>query len=357
MPLIATCAAPTQGRLLAAPPRGLSAPPPIINRLTSITVPAVTPPVEAGPYAVGVMSLLAQRTIPGTGEARWHEVVLWYPAGEAARGVKPAAGYSGVRGVPPAAGSFPVIVFSHAASSTPTQSVFLTSHLASYGYIVAAPSHPGTTWDDCVGCYPQDKQVAMLTKSRDSRPDEVSFALDLVAGLNSDPYSAFFGVADTSRAAVIGHSWGGYTAVRSIEQDGRFKAAVAMAPVADQLGSDIQQVARDIHRPMLIMASELDDITPYPPQLRMFEGLPADAPAILLSFPRGGHPAYSEICPVETPGCGPNDLGQQRAHDLVRAYVTSFRRAWVDGDPRYLSVFASGLGGNDVRVANKQDQP
>jgi predicted dienelactone hydrolase len=267
-----------------------------------------------------------------TGEARDLELVVWYPAAELARVFTPDPRLRAVPGAPVAAGGpFPVVVFSHGADSSPVQSTFLTAHLASHGLVVAAPSHPGTTVDDCLGCGSNERQQAMIHDSALNRPHEVSAALDALAAMRTDPSSLFFGALDTTHAGVIGHSWGGHTAVMAAASDPRFQAAVAMAPAVDQA---LEQTAPRLRTPVLVMGSRLDDITPFPAQERLFRRLPAGTPRFLLTFPLGGHTAYSEVCPLVTPGCRPGELGEA-AHPLVSAFALAFLRVYLLGDTRY----------------------
>jgi predicted dienelactone hydrolase len=252
----------------------------------------------------------------------------------------------GVTGVAPADGVFPVLVFSHAAASSPIQSIFLTSHLASHGFVVAAPTHPGSTFDDCLGCGDQARMESLLRDSAANRPAEVSQTLDLLISMNTDARSPFFGVLDTSRAGVMGHSWGGYTAIIVAATDPRFHAALAMAPVADDT---VARYARRLEEPVLVMTSALDDITPFSPQTQLFAGIPAATPRYLLDFPQGGHTAYSEVCPVGTPGCRRGELGEARSHELVNAYATAFLERYVVGDTRYAPVLSPAMGGRDVQ--------
>lgn len=283
------------------------------------------------------------------------EIVLWYPAADGARTLKRDDRLRGIPGVPVAEGRFPVLVFSHAAASSPIQSTFLTAHLASQGFVVAAPSHPGTTVDDCLGCGDMARQEALIRDSAINRPGEISLTLDLLTAMDNDTGSPFFRALDIERAGVIGHSWGGYTAVIAAAVDRRFRAAVAMAPVADET---VQRIGQQLDVPVLVMASRLDDITPFPPQKRLFESLPRVKPSFLLALSRGGHTAYSEVCPPDTPGCRPGELGEARSHELVVAYATVFLKRFVAGDNRYNAMLDDEIGGADVEfIANGVDSP
>lgn len=340
LPFLVTCAAVAQGSLApSGPPEGGSLP--------------FLSPVVPGPYPVGAITYVFWQRSVTTGELRRIDSVIWYPAVET-EGRRPLdATLFAVPGAAAARGRFPVVVFSHAAASSPVQSAFLTAHLASHGFVVAAPSHPGSTFDDCLGCGGVERMRALLEDSAANRPAEVSAMLDVLAAMDRDAASLLYGAVDTGRAAVIGHSWGGYTAIVAATRDTRFRAAVAMAPVVN---ATLEQVERALRVPVMVMGSRLDDVTPFPPQEGLFKALPAGIPRYLVAFPLGGHTAYSGLCPADSPGCRPGELGQERAHTLVSAYVTAFLHRYLLADSRYESLLDRSMGGADVEFAARAPQ-
>src|SRR5262249_56793088 len=70
---------------------------------------------------------------PGAPE-RSLPTAVWYPTAPDAGGPDAALASEGR--------PFPLIVFGHALGSYDSQSTFLTTHLATHGYIVAAPTFP-----------------------------------------------------------------------------------------------------------------------------------------------------------------------------------------------------------------------
>ncbi len=76
---------------------------------------------------------------------------------------------------PPAsqAGGFPVVLFSHGFAGYPEQSVSLTTHLASWGFVVAAPDHVERSLDGLLGS-------AGAGVARRSDPDVLQATLDAV---------------------------------------------------------------------------------------------------------------------------------------------------------------------------------
>lgn len=111
-------------------------------------------PTQRGPYAVGHASVEIPSPVGGK-----VAVLLWYPA-EAVGGDTGAAyayryGNAGCVLFGAAAlddgEPHPVIVFAHGAGAIPDQSTFITEHLASHGFVVAAPRIPGAGYKDIDG--------------------------------------------------------------------------------------------------------------------------------------------------------------------------------------------------------------
>src|SRR5262249_19130614 len=130
----------------------------------------------------------------------------------------------------------------------PAQSVFLTSLLATHGFIVIAPPHPGNTLSDFPSCGTFQAQVS----SAQERPQDMIFVLDQILAADADPGSDFFGLVDETAIAMTGHSFGGLTTslVQAIEP--RVTAAMPMAPAAGP--------ASMLTVPSLTMIGEIDSV-------------------------------------------------------------------------------------------------
>lgn len=106
--------------------------------------------------------------------------------------------------------NIPVMVFSHGLSSSPEDFARRATHLASYGYVVAMPQHPGSdiikTEDFLTG---YTRQIFELDEFV-NRPKDVSFVLDELTRLNE---TKFQGKLNLASVGVAGHSFGGYTAL------------------------------------------------------------------------------------------------------------------------------------------------
>lgn len=97
-------------------------------------------------------------------------------------------------------GPFPLVVLSHGFAITASGYSWLAEHLASHGMVVVAPHHyesldPGVLW-----------------QSTYDRPRDVQTVLSFVEE-EAGPGGDFEGLIDSQTVAVVGHSYGGYTAL------------------------------------------------------------------------------------------------------------------------------------------------
>ena len=104
----------------------------------------------------------------------------------------------------------PVIVFSHGLSSRPEDYEEGLRHLASYGFLVAAPQHPGSDaiWlkEMLNGLHQNIYDVNDFI----DRPKDISFVIDELSRRNQ---LEFKGRLDLNNVGIAGHSFGGYTAL------------------------------------------------------------------------------------------------------------------------------------------------
>jgi len=142
---------------------------------------------------------------------------VWYPTAAGASGTDAPLATSGH--------PFPLVVFAHALGSYNTQSTFLTTHLASHGYIVAAPAFPLSK----LGA-PGGSTVADVA----AQVGDVTFVIDSFLGFSADARNRFFGGVDAERIALTGHSGGALTTLVATYdanlRERRIKAAVPFAP-------------------------------------------------------------------------------------------------------------------------------
>ena len=154
----------------------------------------------------------------GTEEATSYERAPWY-------GLEEPVTFLGraLRDAEPKAENAPLILYAHGAPGSRLQATYLCEHLASHGFVVAALDFALTTYGDFV----EQAYVSNLI----DRPLDVSFVLDELA-----KSARFQGVANTEQAAIVGYSFGGYTALASCGAGLDFEQLKANSSREDNIG-------------------------------------------------------------------------------------------------------------------------
>ncbi len=338
--------------------------------------PARVDPDQRGPYGVGTTTVIVPAEARDGLTALTVEV--WYPAD--ADGVPAPDTYAldGIRfdgtatrdaPIDPRGAPYPVIAFSHGLGGVRFQSFFLTEHLASHGWVVVAPDHPGSTL--------LDLDSARIPVAAVRRPQDIRDAVDAVIG------GAVPGLSVAGDAYVVsGHSFGAWTSLvvgggtldlagidtacasvdrpgcrffegerppaadlaRWAQPDPRATVTIAMAPgVWYAFGADGAGL-QGVRRPMVLGGTRDGDL-PYDDEiLPTFEAL--GAPKVHGALVDAGHWVFSDLCailPVEDcAGAAKGYMEPARAQALTRTRVLAFARsrllgmvedeAWLIGD-------------------------
>ncbi len=252
---------------------------------------SVDQPLVELPGAVGHASLVL---VDGTRADRRLAAEVWYPAAGAASEPAVYDLFAGVSFTASAteeatavAGPLPVVVFSHGRTGTRTSYVMLCEALAAHGYAVVAADHPGDRLEDWFAGAAVDDAT-----NEAQRVDDIAHVLDAVASGRFDGLAPTLEL-DHGRVIVIGHSYGGWTAVVSaIEHAPAIRGAVGLQPFTRSVSRD------DLARaavPVLLVAAGADATTP--PALDShpaFEVL--GAPSVdLVVVAEAGHQACSDV--------------------------------------------------------------
>ena len=104
----------------------------------------------------------------------------------------------------------PLVVFSHGFAARRTSFVDLAQHLASHGIAVAAIEHPGSNFQQIENLVAGNASAAMAPNEFVDRPQDISYLLDYIEAQNRGPLANRF---DLDKIGVMGHSFGGYTAL------------------------------------------------------------------------------------------------------------------------------------------------
>lgn len=274
-------------------------------------------PRRRGPFGVGarVVTMVKDSVVePGT--PRTLDTNVWYPSTL----TEPIdATYDAVLDAPLdlSGGPYPVVMFSHGSCGYPSQSTFLTALLASYGYVVVAPPHPGNTLRELPLCATLDVQVL----SSIERPSDIVFALDQMLAANADPGSPFAGSMDADRIGMMGHSFGGFTTYGVLTIEPRFKVAVPLAPAAP--------ARTRVTVPSLMMLGEVDSRVNNGNIRAAYEN--ATPPKVLVEVEDAGHYAFSDLCFTSGDCNPPTTTTQDESHDRVRRWVVPFLERYLAG--------------------------
>ncbi len=261
------------------------------------------------------------------------------------------------RDVPATAhGRFPLVLFSHGALSFRMQSTFLTTHLASWGFVVASPDFLERGLQTFLGAQPP------VPKSSVQVLEET---VSLLTSENGRPGSRLRGRIDTGTVLPIGHSAGGSASSQFVVAHPDLKAWSSMASGAP--GPTTPGSAG------LWMAGENDQVASLQGIEAAFEAAPG--PKRLVVIGGAGHNnAFSDICEIGAGGGGVIALAREaglpipdsiarlgedgcQEPNLPSAEVWPVVRHFVTAHLRFQAGLSRLPWGLDDDVANRFDAP
>ncbi|MEG4855149.1 alpha/beta hydrolase [Microcoleus sp. B5-D4] len=258
----------------------------------------------------------------------------------------------------------PVVVISHGLGSDRLSFEYLAKHLASYGFAVAVPEHPGSNaqqiQDLVTGRANQVAEPAEFV----NRPLDIKDLLDYLTKLSTtDP--AYQGQFDLQRVGVIGQSFGGYTALalagaginfaqldkdcglendswnlslllqcraRGLERnqynfgDPRIKAVIAVNPIVSSILGETN--LSKIQIPVMVIAGSADTVAPaFLEQIQPFTWLTSPNKYLVL-MNNGTHFSTIEESPQSLFLPPPQVIGPEPA--LARRYLSGLSLAFME---------------------------
>jgi predicted dienelactone hydrolase len=258
--------------------------------------------LQRGPYGVGVTTfdlVDTSRPTEANGDApasneRKLTIEVWYPA-DASAAQPEARDVALDRGKAP----YPLIIFAHGLGGNRRQSVSYTRHLASHGYIVAAPDFPLSN----LGAAGGPRLAAVL-----EQPKDVSFVIDSMLQFNGQSGHLLHGAIDRDKIGVTGHSLGALTSMLSIygpSRDPRIRAALTFATPGCFLPDGL---AGDTSVPLLVLGGTDDLITPPVSNRRAYEI--ANSPRYLVDVTGADHVRFADIDLTDTQLAGQAGLAK-----------------------------------------------
>ena len=276
---------------------------------TDTTTRSVSPATsyrDVGPYEVGVTTLTLNDRM----------VEVWYPVDPAATaGLEPAPYFirdelseeldsllpeevnppfatAAYRDAPASGGdSFPLVIFAHGSSSYRNQSTFMTTHLASWGFVVASVDYLERGL----------RRQFDLDESQAPDPEMDDVVLTrmvvmLLADENGRNGSLLQGRVSTDQIAITGHSAGGGTSIRF----GGEPDVITYIPLSAGVSSQSMTALPD--KPSLWIAGAIDAIVEPERTADAFDA--ATAPARHVVIEDMGHLGPSDICAIGENGGG-----------------------------------------------------
>ncbi len=199
----------------------------------------------------------------------------------------------GITGVAMADGRFPMVVFSHGFAGFSTQSTFLTAHLASWGFVVAAPEHIDRDLTSVLNRYLSGQG---LNEGQSYDVTDLSNTISLMATENQISSSTFYRHLDMNRVGAVGHSAGGSAVEKLAVVDPSVKVFVGLAgasygafgQTATGAGSTVPS------KPGLLMYGTEDKVVTPGGMTSAYNAL--KPPKRLIGLQGSGHLVFSDIC-------------------------------------------------------------
>lgn len=283
-------------------------------------------------------------------------------------------------------GPYPLVVLSHGYGLSPIVYSTLAEHYASHGYIVLGPEHNETF----------DGSLTGFWKALIDRPADIGRTIDHAERL-TQPRAPLGGLIDLDHIAVVGHSYGGYTALAAggarfdfdayrarcaalasddpltffcdpvlpRESDMAARAGLPTVPsglwpsLGDPRVTAVISMAgdaypfnerglRELRVPVMALGGTVDDGTPYTWGAKLTYDHAGSQSKSLVSFPGAGHMLFLDPCEnlpwtqasVWRDALCTDAVWGARPLDVVSHYTTAFLRDTLNDDPEARAALA-----------------
>ena len=258
----------------------------------------------------------------------------------------------------------PVVVISHGLGSDRLSFEYLAKHLASYGFAVAVPEHPGSNAKQVQDLITGKANEVVEPAEFVNRPLDVKELLDYLSNLSAGNPS-YRGQLDLQRVGIIGQSFGGYTALalagaqinfaqldkdcrlendtwnvslllqcraRSLDRslynftDPRIKAAIAINPISSSILGETS--LSKIQIPVMVIGGSADTVAPaLVEQIQPFTWLTSPNKYLVL-MKNGTHFSTIDQSPDSIFRPSPDVIGPDPA--LARRYINELSLAFME---------------------------
>ena len=227
-------------------------------------------------------------------------------------------------------GTYPLILFSHSSGGHRRTATFLCTHLSSHGYVVAAVDHSEVVAAELARREGEtDEQKASRVEAViANRVPDIHFLLAYLLGRAEwDPGIRL----DPSQIGIVGHSFGGWTALAATAVEPRIRAVVPLAPGGSSRPKPgILPVkltfrwGRDV--PTLYLVAENDISVPLAGLYELFERTPAPKQMVILR--RADHLHFMD--------------NVEEMHETVRKMQWTGELSWISKEMRPIAELCSG---------------
>jgi pimeloyl-ACP methyl ester carboxylesterase len=254
-----------------------------------------------GAYPVGSTDV----TVTATG--RSFSARVWYPATSAGPNQ------------PVAAGDFGVIAFGHGFLQGVGKYATTLSHLASWGYLVAAPTSQGG-----------------LSPSHSAFADDLNATLSWFVAQDTTAGSRFAGHVDPTALALAGHSMGGGAGLLAAARNPNVTSVAELA--AAETNPSAATAAATVRVPAMLVAGERDTVAPPADhQIPIYRAKPA--PKQLRTILGGCHCGFMDSGSLF---CDSGTIDRAAQLKLTRRLLTDWFRYTLSGDTtRYEAVWGA----------------